>query len=519
MTNNYQFDVLIIGSGAAGLMSAIQLSENLSIAVIAKDKVLEGSSYYAQGGISAVLDPEDSFESHILDTINTGFNLGSEESIRFMVEQAPSAISDLENAGVKFSHVNNNYDLTTEGGHSSKRVAHVADKTGQSIQVNLLAKVKQKNNITLFEQYVAVDLLVNDGNCNGAYVFNKNTKEVSTFSSHKTILATGGASKSYLYTSNPDTSTGDGIAMAYRAGCHITNMEFTQFHPTCLFHPHAKSFLISEALRGEGAKLLLADGKEFMHKYDSRLELAPRDIVARAIDNEMKVNGYDCVYLDISFKDANWIKSRFPTITQRCYELGIDICNEALPVVPAAHYTCGGINTNLDAQSHINNLYAIGEVAHTGVHGANRLASNSLLECIVFAKSCAKNINESAFKEIFPTIAEWDASRVAPSKEKVVIAHLWSEIRLIMWNFVGIVRSDNRLNSAYLKIQQINKEVDEYYRIYTVTDDLIELRNLAQTSKIIVESAISRKESRGLHYNQDYPNQLNKIHNTVMIKS
>ena len=519
MANNYQFDVLIIGSGAAGLMSAIQLSEKLSIAVIAKDKVLEGSSYYAQGGISAVLDPEDNFESHILDTINTGFNLGSEKSIRFMVEQAPSAISDLENTGVKFSHVNNSYDLTTEGGHSSKRVAHVADKTGQSIQVNLLAKVKQKNNITLFEQYVAVDLLVNDGNCNGAYVFNKSTKEVSTFSSHKTILATGGASKSYLYTSNPDTSTGDGIAMAYRAGCHITNMEFTQFHPTCLFHPHAKSFLISEALRGEGAKLLLPNGKEFMHKYDSRLELAPRDIVARAIDNEMKVNGYDCVYLDISFKDAKWIKSRFPTISQRCNELGIDICNEALPVVPAAHYTCGGVDTNLDAQSNIKNLYAIGEVAHSGVHGANRLASNSLLECIVFAKSCAKHINESVFEEVFPSITKWDASRVAPSKEKVVISHLWLEIRLIMWNFVGIVRSDNRLNSAYLKIQQINKEVDEYYRIYTITDDLIELRNLAQTSKIIVESAISRKESRGLHYNQDYPNQLNKIHNTVMNKT
>jgi L-aspartate oxidase len=436
-----------------------------------------------------------------------------------MVEQAPSAISDLEKTGVKFSHVNNSYDLTTEGGHSSKRVAHVADKTGQSIQVNLLAKVKQKANITLFEQYVAVDLLVNDGKCHGAYVFNKNTKEVNTFSSHKTILATGGASKSYLYTSNPDTSTGDGIAMAYRAGCHITNMEFTQCHPTCLFHPQAKSFLISETLRGEGAKLLLPNGKEFMHKYDSRLELAPRDIVARAIDNEMKVNGYDCVYLDISFKDAEWIKLRFPTITQRCNELGIDICNEALPVVPAAHYTCGGVNTNIGAQSNINNLYAIGEVAHTGVHGANRMASNSLLECIVFAKSCAKDINESAFEELFPTISEWDASRVAPSKEKVVIAHLWLEIRLIMWNFVGIVRSDNRLNSAYLKIHQINKEVDEYYRIYTITADLIELRNLAQTSKIIVESAISRKESRGLHYNQDYPNQLEITHNTVMIKS
>ena len=518
MSNDYQFDVLIIGSGAAGLMSAIQLSNSISIAVIAKDKVLEGSSYYAQGGISAVLDPNDNFESHITDTINTGLNLGNEKSIRFMVENAPHAITDLEKAGVQFSTIDNKYDLTTEGGHSSNRVAHVADKTGQSIQVNLLAQAKKKSNIKLFEEYVAVDLIVKEGKCYGAYVYDKNSEEVITFNSKKTILATGGASKSYLYTSNPDTSTGDGIAMAYRAGCEITNMEFTQFHPTCLFHPHAKSFLISETLRGEGAKLLLPDGKEFMHKYDDRLELAPRDIVARAIDNEMKVHGFDCVYLDFSFKDEEWIKSRFPTITQRCSELGIDIAKEALPVVPAAHYTCGGINTNIDAQSNITNLYAVGEVAHTGVHGANRMASNSLLECIVFAKSCANHISKNKLEKIFPKNAKWDESRVAPSKEKVVIAHLWHEIRLIMWNFVGIVRSNNRLKSAYLKIQQINKEVNEYYRVYIVTEDLIELRNLAQTSKIIVESALSRKESRGLHFNQDYPNQMSETENTVITK-
>jgi L-aspartate oxidase len=519
MSNDYQFDVLIIGSGAAGLMSAIQLSDNLSIAVIAKDKILEGSSYYAQGGISAVLNPDDSFESHITDTINTGFHLGNETSIRFMVEQAPQAINDLEKTGVKFSNIDNKYDLTTEGGHSSNRVAHVADKTGQSIQINLLAQAKKHTNIKLFEEYVAVDLVVKEKICSGAYVLNKDSKEILTFSSKKTILATGGASKSYLYTSNPDTSTGDGIAMAYRAGCEITNMEFTQFHPTCLFHPHAKSFLISETLRGEGAKLLLPDGQEFMHKYDDRLELAPRDIVARAIDNEMKVHGFDCVYLDFSFKDAEWIKSRFPTITQRCSELGIDISTEALPVVPAAHYTCGGINTNIYAQTDISNLYAVGEVAHTGVHGANRMASNSLLECIVFAKSCAQDINESSLDKASQVIPKWDDSRVAPSKEKVVIAHLWHEIRLIMWNFVGIVRSNNRLKSAYLKIQQINKEVDEYYQVYTVTEDLIELRNLVQTSKIIVESALSRKESRGLHFNQDYPKQLKETKNTVITKS
>jgi len=518
MSNNYNFDVLIIGSGAAGLMSAIQLSDNLSIAIIAKDKMLEGSSYYAQGGISAVLDSNDNFESHIADTINTGFNLGNESNIRFMVEQAPQTISDLEKIGVKFSSINNKYDLTTEGGHSSKRVAHVADKTGQSIQISLLAEAKKKNNIKLFEEFVAVDLVVKEKKCYGAYVLDKKANQVLTFSSKKTILATGGASKSYLYTSNPDTSTGDGIAMAFRAGCEITNMEFTQFHPTCLFHPHAKSFLISETLRGEGAKLQLPDGSEFMHKYDERLELAPRDIVARAIDHEMKVHGFDCVYLDFSFKDKEWIKSRFPTINQRCSELGIDISKEALPVVPAAHYTCGGVNTNIDALSNIANLYAVGEVAHTGVHGANRMASNSLLECIVFAKSCAKHINESKLENIYPDISKWDDSRVAPSKEKVVVAHLWHEIRLIMWNFVGIVRSNNRLKSAHIKIQQINKEVDEYYRVYTVTEDLIELRNLAQTAKIIVESALSRKESRGLHFNQDYPNQLSETENTVITK-
>jgi len=519
MSKQHQFDILIIGSGAAGLMSAIQLSENLSIAVIAKDEILEGSSYYAQGGISAVLDSDDDFNSHISDTLNTGFDMGNEESIRFMVEQAPMAISELEKAGVKFSQQEGNYDLTMEGGHSSKRVAHVADKTGQSVQTNLLAQVQQKQNITLFEHYLAVDLLIDGNICNGAYVFDKKSHQIISFVSHKTILATGGASKSYLYTSNPDTSTGDGIAMAFRAGCEIVNMEFTQFHPTCLFHPYAKSFLISETLRGEGAKLILPNGNEFMKKYDDRLELAPRDIVARAIDHEMKMHGFDCVYLDISFKDSNWISKRFPTITKRCYALGIDICSKPIPVVPAAHYTCGGVNTELNAQSNVDNLYAVGEVAHTGVHGANRIASNSLLECIVFAKSCAKDINRNSIGKMLPTIDDWDASRVEPSKEKVVVTHLWHEVRRIMWNFVGIVRSDSRLKSAYNRLQQIHKEVDNYYQLYTITDDLIELRNLVQTSKIIVESALSRKESRGLHFNQDYPKQLDKTHNSVIIKS
>ena len=520
MPKTYQFDVLIIGSGAAGLMGAIQLSEDLSIALIAKDQLLEGSSYYAQGGISAVLDSADDFNSHIQDTIKTGFDLGNEQSIRFMVEQAPNAIKDLEKAGVEFSHQGKEYDLTTEGGHSAKRVAHVSDKTGQSVQTNLLAQVRQKSNITLFEHHTAIDLLMKDKQCFGAYVYDKKNDRVFSFISSKTIIATGGASKAYLYTSNPDTSTGDGIAMAYRAGCEIINMEFAQFHPTCLFHPHAKSFLISETLRGEGAKLTLPNGEPFMHKYDEREEMAPRDIVARAIDHEMKTHGFDCVYLDLSFKDSHWIIERFPTITKRCLALGIDICSERIPVVPAAHYTCGGVGADMNAQSNIDNLYAIGEVAHSGVHGANRMASNSLLECLVFAKTCAKHINKNERQiDDLPTFEDWDASRVEHSQEKVVVSHLWQEVRRLMWNFVGIVRSDRRLQSAQRRLAQIQKEVNDYYRLYILTEDLIELRNLVQTAQIIVESALSRKESRGLHFTLDYPEQLESAHNSVITKT
>lgn len=519
MSKTYQFDVLIIGSGAAGLMGAIQLSEDLSIAIIAKDQLLEGSSYYAQGGISAVLDSADDFNSHIQDTIKTGFNLGNEKSIRFMVEQAPNAIKNLEKAGVKFSQQGDKYDLTTEGGHSAKRVAHVSDKTGQSVQTNLLAQVRQKSNITLFEHHIAIDLLMKDKQCFGAYVYDKQNDRVSAFISSKTIIATGGASKAYLYTSNPDTSTGDGIAMAYRAGCEIVNMEFAQFHPTCLFHSQAKSFLISETLRGEGAKLTLPNGEPFMHKYDEREEMAPRDIVARAIDHEMKTHGFNCVYLDLSFKDSRWIAERFPTIAEHCLSLGIDICSERIPVVPAAHYTCGGIGADINAQSNVENLYAIGEVAHSGVHGANRMASNSLLECLVFAKACAKHINSKNVNDDLPSFNDWDASRVKHSQEKVVVSHLWQEIRRIMWNFVGIVRNDRRLEAAHRRLTQIQKEVNDYYRLYILTEDLIELRNLVQTAQIIVESALSRKESRGLHFNLDYPEQLENADNSVITKA
>jgi len=448
MSKKHQFDILIIGTGSAGLMSALQLSRNLSVALVAKDDLLEGSSFYAQGGISAVLDASDNFDAHVADTLATAAGLAEKTAVKFMVESAPAAIASLERSGVRFTKDSDRYHLTTEGGHTHRRVAHVADKTGQSIQVNLLDNVKQCANITLFENYIAIDLLIQNKQCCGAYILNKNTHQVESFIAHKTILATGGASKAYLYTSNPDTSTGDGIAMASRAGCDIMNMEFTQFHPTCLYHPHAKSFLISEAIRGEGGKLHLPSGEMFMQKYDSRGELAPRDVVARAIDSEMKSAGLDCVYLDISFKGEKWIKQHFPTIYSKCLTFGIDILKTSIPVVPAAHYTCGGIDANLQGLTNITNLYAIGEVAHTNVHGANRMASNSLLECIVFAKSCAQDINQQVLATSHCQFDPWDASRVAPSKEKVVVTHLWDEVRLIMWNFVGIVRSDRRLNYA-----------------------------------------------------------------------
>lgn len=512
----HSFDVLIIGTGSAGLMNALTLSSDLNIALIAKDKVLEGSSYYAQGGISAVLDTEDNFDTHIKDTLETGIGLSDPKTTRFMVEAAPDAIHSLESLGVDFTKQNNQYHLTTEGGHSNRRVAHVADKTGRSIQTNLFDNVRAKDNIELFENFIAVDLLIKDGACYGAYILNNQTLKVETFLAKQVILATGGASKTYLYTSNPDTSTGDGIAMAYRAGCEIVNMEFTQFHPTCLYHPHAKSFLITEALRGEGAKLTLPNGEAFMHKYDEREELAPRDIVARAIDFEMKMGGFDCVYLDISFKPKDWIQNHFPTIFERCLCFGIDISKESIPVVPAAHYTCGGIHTNLDAKTNIENLYAIGEASHTGVHGANRMASNSLLECIVFAKTCAEYINQQKLDFDFPEFDDWDASRVTLSKEKVVVSHLWDEIRRLMWNFVGIVRSNRRLHYATKKLAEIEVEVNDYYQLYLISSDLVELRNLVKTAQIIVDSATKRTESRGLHYNEDYPSTQEQATNTVI---
>ncbi len=515
-TINQQFDVLIIGTGSAGLMCALQLDSDLNIALISKDQALQGCSYYAQGGISAVLSEPDNFDAHVQDTLSVGAGLGDEKAVRFMVEHGPEAIHALEENGVVFTQDQNGYHLTTEGGHSHRRVAHVADKTGQVIQGSLYAQVEAKDNITVFENHIAVDLLHQGGQCFGAYVLDTQNNEVLTLVAHKTIIATGGASKVYLYTSNPDTSTGDGIAMAHRLGAKIVNMEFTQFHPTCLYHPYAKSFLISEALRGEGAKLTLPSGEAFMHQHDERGELAPRDVVARAIDFEIKKSGFDCVYLDISFKAADWIKSHFPQIYEQCLSFGIDITRDKIPVVPAAHYTCGGIHTDLDGQTNVANLYAIGEAAHTGVHGANRLASNSLLECLVFAKSCADHINRAQLEDTLPTFKAWDASRVEPSKEMVMVSHLWDELRRIMWNFVGIVRSNKRLELAQHRINQIQSEVNAYYGAYLISADLLELRNLATAAALMIESASSRHESRGLHYNKDYPQTSDTIEDTIL---
>ncbi len=517
-TKTHYFDVLIIGSGVAGMINALHLSRALNIAIISKDSILSGSSLYAQGGISAVLDDKDSFRAHISDTLNTAQGLADIKSVDFMVKNAPAAICALEDQGVIFSRENDTYHLTIEGGHSARRVVHIADKTGSVIQTQLFNKLKQRKNISIFEHHITLDLLVENNQCYGAFIFNKKENYVSNFFANHTVLATGGASKVYLYTSNPDTSTGDGIAMAYRAGCHIVNMEFTQFHPTCLYHREANSFLISEALRGEGAKLILANGESFMSKYDKRAELAPRDIVARAIDSEMKESGIDCVYLDISFKKARWIKMRFPAIYAKCLSLGIDITKNPIPVVPSAHYTCGGIHTDLCAKSDCANLYAIGETAHARVHGANRMASNSLLECVVFARACAQNINEQITHKKTQKLnfAMWDDSRVSISKEQIIISHLWHEVRRLMWHFVGIVRSDTRLKYAKEHLIVIEKEIDHYYRRYLISSDLIELRNLVKVAIIIVESSLKRRESRGLYYNIDYKKTNSKAEHTVI---
>ncbi len=520
MSNNTTmfFDVLILGSGAAGLSLALKLSTHLKVAILSKTEIQGGSTLYAQGGIAAVLDEEhDSIEQHIQDTLDAGSGLCHEDVVRYCISRGKQEIKWLIDQGMQFSFQKNqlDYHLTKEGGHSQRRVIHAADATGRALSESLASQVAQRENIHRFDHYLAIDLIIDKSGtspqCRGIYVLDKRSGEIKNLVAQVTTIATGGASKVYLYTSNPDTSTGDGIAMAWRAGCRVANMEFNQFHPTCLYHSQAKSFLISEALRGEGAKLSLPDGQAFMHKFDPRQELAPRDIVARAIDYEMKRTGSEFVYLDISHRPEDFILRHFPNIHERCLQFGINICRQPIPVVPAAHYSCGGIITNKQAQTDIDNLYAIGEATFTGLHGANRMASNSLLECIVFAQAAADDINSRlVHAPQLQAVPHWDESRVTGSEEGVLISHNWDELRRVMWDYVGIVRTNKRLKQAKKRLELLKQEVADYYRRYKINNDLIELRNLVQVADLMVDSALLRKESRGLHYTLDYPQQDDK---------
>ena len=526
MKQTYLYDVLIIGSGAAGLTSALQLDKHLRIALISKVSLQGGASWLAQGGIAAVFDENDSPEAHIADTLVAGAGLCHEDSVRTVVENGPDAVRWLIEQGVAFTRENDqqNYHLTQEGGHSHRRILHTADATGKEVTGTLVAQVIAAENIDIFEQHCAVDLVTQaDKNsrkirCTGAYLLDIKTSVIALFHAKSVILASGGASKAYLYTSNPDGASGDGIAMAWRKGCRVANLEFNQFHPTCLYHPKAKSFLITEALRGEGAILRLPDGSAFMGNFHPDAELAPRDVVARAIDHEMKRLGSDCLYLDISHKSADFIVEHFPTVYEQCLSFGIDITTDPIPVVPAAHYTCGGIMVSHDGQTDLLNLYAIGENAFTGLHGANRMASNSLLECLVYAQNAAQKINQDVEQIPQPDfIPEWDESRVSHSDEDVVISHNWDELRRFMWDYVGIVRTNKRLQRAQHRIKLLQNEIQEYYSNCKVTRDLLELRNLATVSELIIRCAMQRKESRGLHFTLDYPDLSPIARDTIMV--
>jgi L-aspartate oxidase len=505
-------DVLIIGSGAAGLSLALRLADDHRISLISKGPLREGSTLYAQGGIAAVLGDDDSIESHVQDTLNAGAGLCDPEVVRFTVEHGAENIHWLLDQGIRFTTEDGQFHLTREGGHSHRRIVHATDATGRALETTLEQKVRAHPNIRCDENHIAVDLITRrklghaSQGCVGAYVLDRDRNEIQVYRARQVVLATGGASKVYLYTSNPDTSTGDGIAMAWRAGARVANMEFNQFHPTCLYHPKAKSFLITEAIRGEGGRLLLPDGSRFMPRFDPRAELAPRDIVARAIDHEMKRLGAECVYLDISHKPADFIKQHFPNIYRKVLEFGYDMTREPIPVVPAAHYTCGGVITDIHGRTDIPGLYAIGESAFTGLHGANRMASNSLLECLVFAQAASEDIRaRGQTGPLDIPIPEWDASQVTDSDEEVVVSHNWDELRRFMWDYVGIVRTNKRLQRAAHRATLLLEEIQEYYSDFVITSDLLELRNLALVADLIIQSAIRRKESRGLHYTLDYP--------------
>ena len=526
MKQIFQFDVLIIGSGVAGLACALKLDKNLSVALISKGSLVDGSSWLAQGGIAAVLDEEDSIEAHVDDTLIAGDGLCHKDTVKFVVENGQKTIRWLVDQGVLFTKdkSNKNFHLGQEGGHSFRRILHSADATGKAITRALIKKVKEASNIQIFEEHCAVDLITQEDSttnrmkCVGSYFLNLKLSEIGLFQAKTVVLASGGASKAYLYTSNPDGASGDGIAMAWRKGCRVANMEFNQFHPTCLFNADAKSSLITEAIRGEGGILLLPNGERFMNKFHKDGELAPRDVVARAIDHEMKRIGCDCLYLDISHRESSFIKESFPNVYEECLKYGVDITKDKIPVVPAAHYTCGGVIVSKDGQTDLSNLYVIGESSFTGLHGANRMASNSLLECLVYAESSASSINYRLPEISLPfEIPQWDESRVIHSDENVVISHNWDELRRFMWDYVGIVRTKKRLLRAANRIELLQNEIQEFYKNFSISRDLIELRNLTSVSQLIIKSAQQRKESRGLHYTIDFPDKSKFAKDTILV--